>query len=76
MATTMGHLKDAAESGPVRKKIKTTDLALSSATRATIDGLTHTFKRNGGYDSVRKRVWDDLENSVCFSAAVDIYGLF
>lgn len=66
MATSMA---SASDTGPVRKKIKTSDLALSSATRATIEGLAHTFKRNGGYDSVRKSVWDDLQNSVCSSHA-------
>lgn len=62
MATTMPQRNE--DEGPVRKKIKTSDLALSSATRATIENLAHTFKRNGGYDSVRKAVWEDVENSV------------
>lgn len=50
--------------GPVRKKLKTTDLPLASATRAAIEGLAHTFKKKGGYDSLRKQIWEDLESSV------------
>jgi hypothetical protein len=67
-ATTYG--KDgsngaAAPAGPsARKKLKTSDLPLASATRAAIEGLAHTFKKKGGYDSLRKQVWEDLEGSV------------
>jgi hypothetical protein len=65
MTTTMAPSKDSTTSnGPVRKKLKTTDLPLASATRAAIEGLAHTFKKKGGYDSLRKQVWDDLEQSV------------
>lgn len=61
----MAHSKDAKTSaGPVRKKLKTSDLPLASATRAAIEGLAHTFKKKGGYDSLRKQVWRDLEKSV------------
>lgn len=67
-------MASAGDAGPVRKKIKTSDLALSSATRATIEGLAHTFKRNGGYDSVRKSVWNDLQNSVCSARALSSCG--
>ncbi|KAI9051340.1 hypothetical protein LZ554_004387 [Drepanopeziza brunnea f. sp. 'monogermtubi'] len=66
MATTMTYQKDAAESGstgPVRKKLKTSDIPLSSATRQSIDDLAHKFKKKGGYDSLRKQVWEDLEKS-------------
>jgi hypothetical protein len=51
---------------PPRKKIKTSDLPLASATRAAIEGLAHTFKKKGGYDSLRKQVWEEMEGSVCF----------
>jgi hypothetical protein len=61
----MAHPKDADDGGPARKKIKTSDLALSSATRSTIESLAQAFKKKGNYDSVRKKVWEDLENSVC-----------
>ncbi|CCU75212.1 hypothetical protein BGHDH14_bgh05810 [Blumeria hordei DH14] len=45
---------------PTRKKLKTSDLPISSATRAAIEGLAHTFKKKGGYDSLRKQIWNDL----------------
>ena len=65
MATSTSYSKDSkAIGGPVRKKLKTSDLPLASATRAAIEGLAHTFKKKGGYDSLRKQVWDDLEGSV------------
>ena len=65
MATTMAYTKDAKSSGPpARKKLKTSDLPLSSETRAAIQGLAHTFKKKGGYDSLRKLVWENLEGSV------------
>ena len=65
MATTMAYSEESKESaGPVRKKLKTSDLPLASATRAAIEGLAHTFKKKGGYDSLRKQVWEDLEKSV------------
>ncbi len=54
----------AAGGPPARKKLKTSDLPLASATRAAIEGLAHTFKKKGGYDSLRKQVWEDLEGSV------------
>jgi hypothetical protein len=51
---------------PARKKIKTSDLPLSSATRSAIEGLAHTFKKKGKYDDLRKQIWDE------FSAAVSL----
>jgi hypothetical protein len=63
----MSYSKDSkAIGGPARKKLKTSDLPLTSATRAAIEGLAHTFKKKGGYDTLRKQVWDDLEGSVSF----------
>lgn len=47
-----------------RKKLKTSDLPLTSAQRGAVEGLAHTFKKKGGYDSLRKSVWEDLEKSV------------
>ncbi|TVY81800.1 putative translation initiation factor eIF-2B subunit delta [Lachnellula suecica] len=46
-----------------RKKLKTSDLPLTSAQRGAVEGLAHTFKKRGGYDSLRKSVWEDLEKS-------------
>ncbi|KAI1007968.1 hypothetical protein K3495_g257 [Podosphaera aphanis] len=51
------------EAVPMRKKLKASDLPLASATRAAIEGLAHTFKKKGGYDSLRKQVWADLTKS-------------
>ncbi len=62
MATTMSYSKDAA--GPVRKKLKTSEIPISRETRKVIEDLAHKFKKKGGYDSLRKQVWDDLRNSV------------
>lgn len=64
-ATVNGNAKDGP---PVRKKIKTSDLPISSITRAAIEDLSHKFKKKGGYDSLRKQVWEDLEKSVSFIA--------
>ena len=47
-----------------RKKLKTSDLPLTSVQRGAVEGLAHTFKKKGGYDSLRKSVWEDLEKSV------------
>lgn len=49
---------------PPRKRLKTSDLPLSSATRSAIEGLAHAFKKKGGYDSLRKQVWENFEASV------------
>ncbi|TVY17415.1 hypothetical protein LARI1_G004220 [Lachnellula arida] len=46
-----------------RRKLKTSDLPLTSAQRGAVEGLAHTFKKKGGYDSLRKSVWEDLEKS-------------
>ena len=74
MATAMVYSKDdKAIGGPARKKLKTSDLALSSATRNAIEGLAHTFKKKGGYDSLRKQVWEDLAGSV--SSNLEVYNL-
>jgi hypothetical protein len=49
---------------PARKKLKTSDLPLSSATRSAIESLAHTFKKKGGYDALRKQVWEKFADSV------------
>ncbi|KFZ15829.1 hypothetical protein V501_02538 [Pseudogymnoascus sp. VKM F-4519 (FW-2642)] len=46
-----------------RKKIKTSELPLSSATRSAIESLSHTFKKKGNYDALRKQVWETLQTS-------------
>lgn len=58
---------NAKDGPPVRKKIKTSDLPIPSTTRASIEDLSHKFKKKGGYDPLRKKIWDDLEKSVSFT---------
>lgn len=50
--------------GPVPRKFKASDLPLTSATRSAIEGLAHSFKKKGGYDAIRKQVWEKFEASV------------
>ncbi|OJD13107.1 hypothetical protein AJ78_06389, partial [Emergomyces pasteurianus Ep9510] len=46
-----------------RKKFKTSDLPLSAAQRSSIDGLLYAFKKKGGFDSVRKKIWAEFSES-------------
>jgi hypothetical protein len=50
---------------PIVRKFKASDLPLTTATRSAIEGLAHSFKKQGGYDAIRKQVWDKFEASVC-----------
>ncbi|CAI7647762.1 unnamed protein product [Penicillium pancosmium] len=43
-----------------RKKFKAEDLPLSAAQHAAIDKLLHSFKKKGGFDSIRKQLWADF----------------
>ena len=52
------------EDGPVRKKPKISDLPLSSAKRASIDGLLHVFKKKGEFDALRKKTYAQFEQGV------------
>ncbi|KAG7105828.1 hypothetical protein HYQ44_014528 [Verticillium longisporum] len=47
---------------PVRN-FKAADLPLPSATRAAIESLAHSFKKKGGYDAMRKEIWEKFEAS-------------
>jgi hypothetical protein len=60
-----GTVGEDAGAAPVVKKFKASDLPLPSATRTAIEGLAHSFKKKGGYDSIRKQVWEKFEASVC-----------
>ncbi|GKT40914.1 LOW QUALITY PROTEIN: reticulocyte-binding protein 2 a [Colletotrichum spaethianum] len=51
------------ETPPAPKKYKASDLPLPSATRAAIESLAHSFKKKGGYDAIRKEVWDKFAAS-------------
>ena len=48
---------------PPRKKPKTSDLPLSSAQRASIEGMLHTFKKKGDFDSLRKKAFQQYNES-------------
>ncbi|EQB55368.1 hypothetical protein CGLO_04725 [Colletotrichum gloeosporioides Cg-14] len=52
-----------ANDAPAPRKYKASDLPLPSATRAAIDSLAHSFKKKGGYDAIRKEVWDKFAAS-------------
>lgn len=49
---------------PAPRKYRAADLPLPSATRAAIESLAHSFKKEGAYDTIRKQVWDSFEASV------------
>lgn len=55
----------AGDGGFVRKKLKLSDLPLTSAQRSAIDSLVHTFKKKGEFDVIRKRVYAKFEQGVC-----------
>lgn len=48
-----------------RKRFKTSELPLNATQKSTIDGLLHTIKKKGEYDSLRRNVWSQFEESVC-----------
>jgi hypothetical protein len=48
-----------------RKKFKAEDLPLSAAQHGAIDKLLHSFKKKGGFDSIRKQLWADFNEGVC-----------
>lgn len=52
------------ESFTPRKRFKASELPLNAAQRSTIDGLLHTIKKKGEYDTLRKKVWSQYAESV------------
>lgn len=69
MAASTQQTTDISETGPgppASRKLRASDLPLPSATRAAIESLAHSFKKEGAYDSIRKQVWDKFEASVRF----------
>ncbi|KAI9759761.1 MAG: hypothetical protein M1835_000319 [Candelina submexicana] len=48
------------ETAPQKVQFRASDLPLSTAKRSAIDSLLHIFKKNGGFDSSRKRVWAEF----------------
>jgi hypothetical protein len=47
-----------------RKKFKAEDLPLSATQHAAIDKLLHSFKKKGGFDSIRKLIWAEFNDGV------------
>lgn len=48
-----------------RKRFKTEELPLSAAQHTALENLLHSFKKKGGFDSVRKKIWADFDGGVC-----------
>ncbi|KAI6815921.1 hypothetical protein KC332_g10808 [Hortaea werneckii] len=48
---------------PPRKKPKISELPLSSAQRNSIDGMLHTFKKKGEFDALRKKAFQQYNES-------------
>lgn len=76
MAATVGTMPAATDQAgapappapaPAARKFKASDLPLPSLTRSAIEGLVHSFKKKGGYDAIRKQVWEKFEASVSTS---------
>ncbi|KAK0279992.1 hypothetical protein LTR35_001041 [Friedmanniomyces endolithicus] len=63
MATDMAMSRTAEFDLPPRKKPKVSDLPLSSAQRDSIDGMLHTFKRKGEFDALRKKAFQQYNES-------------
>lgn len=49
------------------KKYKTSDLPLTQDQQTAIQSLLVAFKKKGGFDNYRKKIWADFDNSVCCS---------
>lgn len=47
-----------------RKKFKLDELPLTPAQNASIQSLLHSFKKKGGFDSVRKIIGEEFNNGV------------
>ena len=48
---------------PPRKKPKVSELPLSSIQRGSIDGLLHVFKKKGEFDGIRKKAFQQYNES-------------
>lgn len=46
------------------KRFKTSELPLTAAQRTSIDNLLYTYKKKGGFDSLRKQVWAQFSEGV------------
>lgn len=47
-----------------RKKFKTDELPLSAAQHSAIEHLLHAFKKRGGFDTIRKKIWSEFHDGV------------
>lgn len=47
-----------------RKKFKLSELPISASQRAAIDSLLYSFKKKGGFDTARKKLWAGFNESV------------
>ncbi|GFG27488.1 nipped-B-like protein B [Aspergillus udagawae] len=45
-----------------RKKFKTEELPLTTAQHTAIEDLLHAFKKKGGFDNVRKKIWAEFHD--------------
>ncbi|KAL4978357.1 complex proteins associated with Set1p component shg1-domain-containing protein [Aspergillus desertorum] len=45
-----------------RKKFKTEELPLTAAQRKAIEDLLHNFKKKGGFDHIRKKIWSEFHD--------------
>ncbi|PYH99312.1 hypothetical protein BO71DRAFT_369178, partial [Aspergillus ellipticus CBS 707.79] len=45
-----------------RKKFKTDELPLSAAQHTAIENLLHSFKKRGGFDTIRKKIWSEFHD--------------
>lgn len=52
------------------KKFKAEDLPITAAQQTVIEKLLHSFKKKGGFDSIRKQLWADFNGSVRLPCAL------
>lgn len=52
-----------------RKKFKLDELPLTPAQHTSIQSLLHSFKKKGGFDSVRSGIWKEFDNGVLWLAS-------
>ncbi|KAG2415325.1 hypothetical protein HFD88_006516 [Aspergillus terreus] len=45
-----------------RKKFKADELPLTAAQHGAIDSLLHAFKKKGGFDTIRKKMWAEFHD--------------
>ncbi|KAL6234472.1 complex proteins associated with Set1p component shg1-domain-containing protein [Aspergillus navahoensis] len=45
-----------------RKKFKTEELPLTAAQHKAIEDLLHSFKKKGGFDYIRKKIWSEFHD--------------